>query len=294
MHFAESKEQYSAPHLAFLGEFSNPRSGDNFSERWDKELGESARRCFERFLSEGLIIRVNLPDLLDFSFKVTELKVMLKERGLPSTGRKEKLIGQLIEADADGMNAITLHVNLYRCTESGRAVLLKVREGRLRAQEQVLNALREAKLNEASELVSVFTGKPCPERSILENIFQHKPSDLAGLTNDQLHSLRIAAGMFYLWDQESRFEVKGVMPSFDTSLKMTNEVAAMMLIFHAFRLRGSRYFKTVEIFAIDDEATCQACRKLQDEWFTLDSVPVLPYGNCSSRLGCRCVLAAHH
>jgi len=281
-------------HLALLSEFLNPRIIDNFSERWEKELGESAKHCIERFISEGLVSRAILPELLDFKFKVADLKVMLRDRGLPSTGRKEKLIGRLIEADTEGMKAITTNANLYRCTENGRAILLKEKERRLRAEELVLNELKEGKLREAIETVSAFTGKGRAELSILENIFQSRPKSLASLNDDQLHSLRIAAAMTYLWDQATRFEVKGVLPSFDISLKMTNEVAALTLIFHASRLYGSDYVKTVEIFAIDDEATCEACRKLQDEWFTLEDVPALPHESCSSRLGCRCIVAARH
>lgn len=47
---------------------------------------------------------------------------MLKERGLPSSGRKANLIQRLVEADRKGMEKSTKEYEVLVCTDNGRAI----------------------------------------------------------------------------------------------------------------------------------------------------------------------------
>ena len=46
----------------------------------------------------------------------------------------------------------------------------------------------------------------------------------------------------------------------------------------------------IEVSAIDDGRTCEACRNLDGKKFDLENVPDLPYAKCTSESGCRCIV----
>ena len=95
----------SNAHLLLLSKFLNSNSIDEFAKAdyWNNALGENAKQIIKRFLDEGLLLPGGLDSQLDYKFKATELKIMLKQRGLIMSGRKDELINRLINADPENM-----------------------------------------------------------------------------------------------------------------------------------------------------------------------------------------------
>ena len=63
---------------------------------------------------------------------------------------------------------------------------------------------------------------------------------------------------------------------------------------HAARMKEFRqdpdFVIGVEVSAINDGRTCEACRMLDGRIFTLDDAPDLPFAKCTSESGCRCIV----
>jgi hypothetical protein len=300
----------SPAHLLFLSRFRNPRPLDDFSksDTWKAVLGEAPGKAIERFLDEGLLEQASLEGLLDYKHKVSELKSMLEQRGLPVSGRKAELIERLIRADPEGMRKTTRGLNVLRCTEQGQMIaeeyLAQEKKERAKAEEQVLQALRQRKFKEASQIVTAFEARQVFPRGInidwkhyspthyvamLKTMFGGRPKILSSLDDQQMEYLRIAAGMTYLWGTN---QADNWLPdNFETGLIMDNDAAARMIFFYAsHQLNVAQYraagAKTVEILATDN--SCSACKKLAKRKYKLGEVPELPYEKCTSEMGCRC------
>jgi hypothetical protein len=95
----------SNAHLLLLSKFLHPNSIEEFAKAdyWNNALGENATQAIKHFIDEGILLKADLEGLLDYKFKITELKNMLKERGLKVSGRKDELITRLIQVDPENM-----------------------------------------------------------------------------------------------------------------------------------------------------------------------------------------------
>jgi len=297
------------------------------SGHWKAALKEDPRKAIKRFLDEGMIEQANLSNILNYKRTVSDLKAMLRQRGLPMSGRRRDLVARLVQADPEGMKKIIQGETILICSEKGRAIADKYLafedEKRARVEHQALEALRARKQREAIRLVesyhesdiaqqifpsglsvgvSVGDGEVFTESEFdnwdlddlegdLKIIFGSRPKILAPLSDEQLDQLRIAAGMWLLLGTK---KPKHWLPAeFETGLTMDNDAAARMFVFHAehqkniARLRESLFFETVEILSAND--SCEECQKLSQRKFRLDQVPELPYEKCTSKMGCRCL-----
>jgi hypothetical protein len=89
----------SKAHILLLSRFLYAQSPkDAVPSHWERLLGEPPQRAVDRFISEGWLIPASLNTKLDRTFNTTEIKKMLKERGLRVSGRKAQGIERLIEA----------------------------------------------------------------------------------------------------------------------------------------------------------------------------------------------------
>ena len=63
---------------------------------------------------------------------------------------------------------------------------------------------------------------------------------------------------------------------------------------HAARMKDFRevpdFVTGVEVSAINDGRTCEACRQLDGKKYDLDDAPDLPFAKCTSETGCRCIV----
>jgi hypothetical protein len=108
--------------------------------------------------------------------------------------------------------------------------------------------------------------------------------------------LRLAAGMMQLWGTPDGQQ--WLPGDFHTGLTMDNNAAGRMVLFHArflenmarYRQRGVRH---VEVFVVDDQATCASCRALKARRIVaLRKMPELPHASCTRAMGCRCSMAS--
>jgi hypothetical protein len=300
----------SPGHLLFLSKFRKPRAMDDFSQSdtWEAALKEAPKKAMNRFLDEGLLEQASLNGLLDYKYKVSELKPMLKQRGLPVSGRKAGLIERLVQTDPEGMRKATRGLNVLQCTEKGQAIaeeyLAQEKEKRARVEEQTLQALRQRKFEEASRMVAAFEAQqvfprgidvdwkhhnPAHDVAMLKVIFQAKPNILSSVNDEQVGHLRLAAGMMHLWETN---RARNWLPDdFETDLIMDNDAAVRMILFYASHQRSIAQYraggvKTVEILVTDN--SCAACKKLARKKYKINEIPELPYEKCTSEMGCRC------
>jgi len=304
----------SNAHLLLLSKFIRPKIMGDFtkSDAWKTALGESPDRAIKRFLKERMLTQAGLTAQLDYKFKVSELKDMLRKRFLPVSGRKIDLIQRLVQVDIEGMKQAVTGLEVLVCTEEGRKIaeeyLANERAKRSKVEQQVMEYLRRRKFKDASVTVASYEAEqvfprgmgidwkhynPAHDITILNFIFGRKPKILARLDDKQSLILRLVAGMMYLWGT-NRAKKEWLPPDFETSLAMDNHAAARMFIFHATYLaniadyKQSRVVKRVEILAAPD--SCDACKKISGKRFKLSEVPELPYEHCTHKMGCRCTL----
>ncbi|MGB3716480.1 MAG: SAP domain-containing protein [Candidatus Promineifilaceae bacterium] len=303
-----SDHSLAPAHLLYLSKFLKPSTLQQ-ADYWDPVLGEAPEQAAKRFYDNGLLEQVGLSDRLAHAYTISELKPMLRERGLPVSGRKAVLINRLIEADPKGMQKTVRDLRLLVCTEKGKRIaedyLAQEREKRARVVNQTLNALRENRFSEASEMVAGYEAQqvfmrginidwrnhnPRQDVAMLKVMFQARPKILPSLNEEHLGPLRLAAGMMYLWGEG---HAKTWLPgNFKTDLDMDNDTAARMILFYAYHRRNMAGFrrlpmvKTVKISVTD--TSCPRCKKLSAKKYKPPEVPELPYEHCTNALGCRC------
>ena len=310
----------SKAHLLLLSKFLHGETAQAFAKAdyWKEALGETPQRAIERLGREGVLVTAGLSEQLAYKYKVTELRDMLKQRGIPVSGRKDDLISRLVEADPGGMKKAVAGLTLLKCSERGREIAslyLASKENEREATERkVLEALQNGKFREASLLISSYEAAQVFSRGLgidwknydsgrdvamLTLIFRSKPKILARLDQRKLEPLRLAAGMKHLWGTG---KAGAWLPAdFETGLAMDNESAARMFMFFAAHQRDMKQYRelskagreyVVEIDTTDDQYRCEACRKLAGKSFRLNEVPELPYAECTSEMGCRCMALA--
>ena len=302
----------SPPHLLLLSKFLRGADPESFEDReyWKPALKESPRKAIKRFLEEGMLEPAALQELVDYKFKVSDLKSILKQGSLKVSGRKSELIDRLIAADENGMRKATKNISLLKCSERARAVakgyLVREKEKRSQTENKVLVALRVRDFDKACSTVVKYEAKQIFPRGLgidwnnydcrrdiaaLKTIFNQRPAILKGINEECLDQLRIAAGMMHLWGTGS---AKAWLPdNIQTGIHIDAESATRMFVFHASHQRNMQEYrdvgaKSIEILGAGDSVTCSACRKIAGKKYKLRRVPELPYEKCKSAIGCRC------
>ncbi|HRX01050.1 MAG TPA: SAP domain-containing protein [Cyclobacteriaceae bacterium] len=308
--FNRKKDWKNSPaHLLLLSKFLTTNSPDRYAndEHWKSVLKEKPSKVISQFLKEKILESVELQELVDYKFKILELKETLKTKGLKISGRKEELIQRLIENDPQLMHEKTKDLVLYRCTKEGmqfaNRYLEEERAVKNKVEHDVMNYLKNRQYLKASQLIvkykesQVFYFIQDNVNGLtrdLKPIFEVTPDLLSGVDKMQLDQLRLAAGMMLLWGSGN---VRSWIPdNIVTGIHLDGPAICRMLIFHSNHLKNIDSYrgkvKTVEISGIDDVNTCPACKKIHGKKFKLGSVPQLPYAKCTCDLGCRCRIDA--
>ena len=153
----------SAAHILLLSRFKNAReeyregwlAGHDWEE-WEAALNESPQKAMRRFLDEDVLERASLTECLAYKYKASDLKAMLRQRGLQVSGRKTDLIDRLIQADREGMQVAVSGLSLFQCSEQGREIVEKYQategEKRARLEQALLGALKEREFSKAVDL----------------------------------------------------------------------------------------------------------------------------------------------
>jgi hypothetical protein len=304
----------SKAHLLLLTKFLSPKTVDDFaqSDLWKAALGEDPKQVVKRFLNEGMLSQADVSARLDYRFKATELKEMLKERALAMSGRKSDLIERLIQADPEAMKRAVSGLSVLLCSERGREIaeqyVVSEKAKRRELEQRVMEHLRQRRFRQASEAVASYEAEQVFERGMgidwkhynpardiemLKTIFDSKPKILRSLNDSQLDTLRIAAGMMCLLGTTSQGE-EWSPRHLQTGLAIDGDAAARMFEFYAAHqanlaeYKASGVVEQVEIVASSD--SCDACKKMAGKRYKLDDVPELPYEYCTHDKGCRCTL----
>lgn len=306
----------SSAHLLLLSKFRHNDSPTKYRDAgyWEAALNEKPENAVQRFIQEAMLEPADLLGVLDYRYKATDLKSMLKGKGLKVSGRKDELIRRLIENDAQGMSDTTKGLAVYRCTAEGMKLVESYREReqarREAAEQQVLSLLSGGEYKEAVRAVAGFEATQVFARGIgidwknydgasdvesLKLIFTMTPAILKGIDESQLIHLRRGAAMMHLWGAGT---AKQWLPlGFETGTRLYGDAACRMLVFHASHIRNMKAFRetgvrTVEVSGAGDDGCCPACQKINGRVYRLDNVPDLPYAKCTSEDGCRCTLLA--
>lgn len=304
--------QKSKSHWLMFSRFIRPQSPDDFtlSDAWKSVLGEPPQDAIKRFIKEGLIVPADLGALISYRYKVSELKDLLRQYGLPTSGRKDEMIQRLVVAAPDIMKKATSGLIVYICSAHGNKLaeeyLFSEKQKRIGVEQQVFKYLKKREFREASVTVASFEAdqvfarglgidwkhhNPNRDIRILNTIFTNKPKILTRLEDDKLEELRLGAAMMALWGKS---EAHQWLPlNFDTGLAFDNDTTARMFLFYAIHkatledYRHSNVIKGVEIVAAQD--ACDACKKLAGIKYAFSEMPELPNEHCTSETGCRCI-----
>src|SRR5262245_41868035 len=210
----------SPAHLLLLSKFRNGDSPARYrdAEYWEAMLNEKPAKAIDQFHKEGVLETAGLRELIDYKFKASDLKLMLKEKRLKISGRKEELIQRLIENDEQSMRDATNGLVLYRCTPEGIQLaehyLESEKAKRTGAERDVYDLLTRREFSKAVRIVVQYNASRVfppgvgidwtnydAESDIesLEAIFTRTPGILKGIEERRLYQLRLVAAMMQLW-----------------------------------------------------------------------------------------------
>lgn len=127
-------------YFVLLQEFLTPQEAEHFhkSSYWRGEFNKPLKQVIEDMLLERVLKKLGLDECLAHKFKVSELKEMLRRRGLPVSGRETELIDRLIQADRGGMEEVVMGFTLLRCSSLGREVVHQHRIRKARQESRLL------------------------------------------------------------------------------------------------------------------------------------------------------------
>ena len=302
-------------HLLFLSKFSIGQELKNMVHSyWEAPLRESPAAAMDRFITIGWLVPATLAAKLGSRFKASDLKPLLKERGLRVSGRKDELIERLITADEAGITALVAEMKVYECSPEARAhaeqYKLEQVQQRAMTESRVLNQLCARDFRDASLTVAAFEAtqvfargigidwsKPNVTRDVeqLKAIFELRPTILDGLPEAEWEPLRVAGGMMALWGTGS---AKGWLPDgFVGVPKFDTDTAARMLLFaanHKLRMMEYRQLSETGVGAKRFEVSvtadsCPVCKQMAGRRYKLNELPELPHAACTHPYGCRCM-----
>lgn len=294
---------WTLAHLFLLSKFSMPRKVEStvsgfWAERWKAALGEGEEDALQRFLDARLLILCSPSERLASKFQYKELKVMLRVRGLKLAGRKDEMAERLCRADFTGMERNIAGVNLLKWSEEGRQLAGVFFSRRNEMQRAAAAALREKNPELACRLVCEFEdalGFPDipmiqskPDLADVSNVFSATPKILAGVKQESLEYLRIAAAMAFLGLKHDP-----LTDSLETGIRLEGPAAVAMINSYIQNHRNieswrtSGLVRTVKIVCSAD-GPCKVCARLSKRTWPIEDVPEIPYEHCTSDEGCKC------
>lgn len=262
-------------------------------------------------IETGLLKPAPLEAKLDSTYKATELKAMLKERGLPVSGKKFDCITRLVLSHKTEMESAVAHITAYVCTEAGQVLaksyIDREEERERSAKARSFQLLCAGKLRDAGLVVAEFECEQVFRRGIgvdwseqpsaesikkIKAIREARPSILKNVSDKDWEGLQQAAAMMDLWAERSGSE--WLPEGFIGASNLDAETAIRMVMFAGghcatlAQLRESEITK-VEISGCGEES-CPTCKKMNGRKYRVSQVPELPHPDCTHEMGCRCMI----
>jgi hypothetical protein len=296
-------------HLLLLAEFVRAKSMEKIGPDWESFLNEPPQKVINKFISNGFLIQCSLACKLDLTYKVADLKLFLKDRGLLISGKKDVLIERLIEADYQGMKSIVN--DIYECSPSARNLVEKYKAKKEIEKNKVVNdvlkyilskdikkscqiatSYQEQQTTYVPKRQLALTLKASLETNIefIKVIVNASPKILDGISQRDLNALRLWAALFFLFGPNKAGEnlIDGFVgiPKFDPS------TAKNMMIFFAYRQINLEKFRRLGVkkASITSCCRCPECKAIADKIMPIDKLPELPYAGCTFINGCSCSL----
>jgi len=308
----------SSAHLLLLSKFRKGDFPDRFYgvDYWEAALKEKAEKAIKNFIREGLLEPAGLYQKIDLTYKLSDLKPMLKERGLKVSGIKADLIKSLIDNDEDAMSKTMKEINLYQCTPNGMQLVEKYlseeENKRESIEREVMELLSQKEYSKAVQAVAQYEASQVFSRGLnmdwknydgkkdielLKYIFNLRPSILQDIDDILLEQLRLPAAMMLLWGKNT---AKQWLPDdLNTGIHLDGDTACRMLVFYARHLGNIKQNKEaidmgirIRSFIIHGSSdSCPECKIINGkEYLCLEDLPELPYAKCTHEKGCRCIL----
>ena len=171
----------------------------SFSGPW---AGLDVRRELDRFRRLGHLQEASVARKMDACFWLTELKPLLKGRGLKQAGKKAELIERLLQSiSPDEAKALVHGLKLYEFTPGGAALVeaqrKRIEESRLTAEAQMRSALEKRDVRTATDVLARYEASLPFHRGLGIDWSKGAPGDLAGhvaaLLADALDDLDVPA-----------------------------------------------------------------------------------------------------
>jgi hypothetical protein len=300
--------QWTLANLMLLSGFSRdpavePHDSGVWADRWKVAVEESQIEAVRRFAEAGLLVPCSLSEHLVWKFSCLRLKQMLRERALKVSGRKSDLAERLSSADPKGGEEAITGLRMWKCSAEGMKLTNLFMELVRETEKAAYEALRSKKCEEAVQIVCDFKdalGFPqmqfFSDRPNLEDVravLNGRPGILAGISEEQLELLQIAAGMSSLLFD---YHILQRLPEgFSTGLAFSNDTAIAMLCSYARIKRQLAQYRKMKIKNMKIEngnpKVCDVCKALVGTVFLIDEAPELPHLQCISPSGCHCFLS---
>lgn len=311
----EDFSQYSSARLLLLSKFKNGDSPGRYDGLgyWEVALGENPKNAINDLIQEGLLETADLFERIDYCFKVSDLKSLLKEKGLKLTGNKKQLIQRLINSDSKAMIEATKNIDLLRCSSYGAQLIEKYLEAERKKKELVesivINNLKQKEYSAAVNTVAQYEASQVFPRGMgidwkdydgaadvegLNMIFTLNPAILKSMGDHKIDQIRIATAMMFLWGKNTARQ--WLSDDFETGIHFDEDTACRMLLFNARHYNSIKsYYEAkqagvniLSIKVLGTSDSCPACNKISGKKYILDEVPELPYEKCTQEKGCRC------
>lgn len=171
----------------------------SFSGPW---AALDVQRELDRFRRLGHLKEASIARKMNTCFRLTELKPLLKGRGLKQAGKKAELIERLLQSiSPDEAKALVYGLELYEFTPGGAALVeaqrKRIEVSRLTAEVQMRSALEKRDVRTATKVLARYEASLPFQRGLGIDWSKGAPSDLAGhvaaLLADPLDDLDVPA-----------------------------------------------------------------------------------------------------
>lgn len=281
-----------------LERFLKPRLLQKAAPGWPDELADP---IVQRLINRGELAVASLDTQIQVTYRVKDLKAMLKERGLLVSGTKPVLVQRLI-ASGFGLGE-DLPSKVYVCTSSGRAKVEEWSGRRTAALEnavsEAIELLREGRIRQSIRLADevqkqwptiqdvavrfnplAISSDPMRQERLIEIILSAQPGILSDLGAADLDRLRMAVSLWQIG-----LTVPGIecaMKGYVGSEKLTRGRPLYLLLYYATNIANIERIQSLGLHAADlnFDGPCRECAKLDGKRYALENLPELPNPRC--------------